>query len=232
MGLTIHHLGHSQSDRVVWLAEELGLTYDLKKYTRSPVLSPPEFKALHPIGAAPVIEDTTPHGPIKLAETEACVEWICNVHGNGKLLVKPGEKNYADFLFYYHVTNGTLQPAVGRVMALQMSGMKKGQATLDRYEAKVYQVLDLLNSRLGDVPWLAGEEFSAADIMVIFSLTTMREFCPVDLSGYKNLLSYVHKIVKRPAYQRYLEKGDPDIDIEKYIQGPPPPIFPPFKSHM
>lgn len=157
MGLIVHHLGHSQSDRVVWLCEELGLNYELKKYDRSPVLAPKEMKELHPIGAAPVIEDD---GGIKLGETEACVEWICNMHANGKLLVKPGEKNYPDFLFYYHITNGTLQPAVGRVMALQMSGMKQGQPTLDRYSAKIYQVLDLLNARLGDVPWLAGEEMT------------------------------------------------------------------------
>lgn len=110
MPLTVHHLGHSQSDRVVWLCEELGITYQLKKYDRAPVLAPAEFKALHPIGAAPVIEDV---GGVLLAETQACVEWICNKHANGRLIVKPEEKNYADFLYWYHLTNGTLQPSVG-----------------------------------------------------------------------------------------------------------------------
>lgn len=190
MGLTVHHLGHSQSDRVVWLCEELGVPYELKKYDRSPVLAPKDFKALHPIGSAPVIEDDP---NVKLAETHACVEWICNMHANGKLLVKPGEKNYADYLFYYHISNGTLQPAVGRVMALRLAGMGEENATLKRYSAKIYQVMDLLEERLGSVPFLAGEQFTgeccgliwmgceliqsviAADIMVIFSLTTMRE---------------------------------------------------------
>lgn len=110
MPLTVHHLGHSQSDRVVWLCEELGITYQLKKYDRAPVLAPAEFKALHPIGAAPVIQDD---GGVLLAETQACVEWICNKHAGGKLIVKPEEKNYADFLYWYHLTNGTLQPSVG-----------------------------------------------------------------------------------------------------------------------
>lgn len=98
MPLTIHHLGHSQSDRVLWLCEELNLTYDLKKYDRSPFLSPPELKALHPIGASPVIEDD---GGVKIAETEACVEYIAEVHGKGKLLVRPGAKNYPDYLYWY-----------------------------------------------------------------------------------------------------------------------------------
>ncbi|SMR41480.1 unnamed protein product [Zymoseptoria tritici ST99CH_1E4] len=228
MGLIVHHLGHSQSDRVVWLCEELGLTYELKKYDRSPVLSPPELKALHPIGASPVIEDD---GGVKLAETEACVEYICNIHAGGKLLVQPGAKNYADYLYWYHVTNGTLQPAVGRVMALSMAGLKEDNPTLARYQAKVHQVLGYMNERLRSVPFFAGEEFSAADIMAIFSLTGMREFCPVDLSEYKNLLSYMQKIVKRPAYKAYLSKGDPDIDIEQFIQGPPPPLFKGFAGH-
>lgn len=67
--------------------------------------------------------------------------------------------------------------------------------------------------------------------MIIFSLTTMREFCPVDLSAYKNILSYIQKIVARPAYKRYLEKGDQDIDIQQFVNGPPPPVFAAFKQH-
>ncbi len=57
--LTVHHLGKSQSERIIWLCEELAIPYDLKRYERDPVtiLAPPEFKALHPIGAAPVITD-------------------------------------------------------------------------------------------------------------------------------------------------------------------------------
>ena len=228
MGLIVHHLGHSQSDRVVWLCEELGVKYELKKYDRSPVLSPKEYKDLHPIGAAPVIEDD---GGVKLAETEACVEWICNKHANGKLLVKPSEKNYADYLYWYHVTNGTLQPAVGRVMALKMSGIKDGDTTLDRYQAKIHQVLKYVDERLGQTSWLAGDDFSAADIMIIFTLTTMREFCAIDLSAYKNILPYIQKIITRPAYQSYLQKGDPDIDIQNFAQGPPPPMFAAFANH-
>ena len=77
--LKIHHLGHSQSERIVWLCEELGLSYDLQHHARDAVtrLSPPALKALHPLGAAPVIED----GELLMAESAAIVEYIVVKHG-------------------------------------------------------------------------------------------------------------------------------------------------------
>ncbi|GIZ42813.1 hypothetical protein CKM354_000606700 [Cercospora kikuchii] len=226
MVLTVHHLGHSQSDRVVFLCEELGIPYELKKYDRSPLLAPPELKKLHPIEASPVIEDD---GGVVLAETEACFEYIAHVHGGGKFFVKPGEKNYADFLYYYHVANGTLQPAIGRIMALNFAGIKRdsGNPLFERFDAKIQQVYGMLNKRVKEVPWLAGEEFTAADMMMIWSLTGMREFVPSDLSAYPDLLKYMKKVVDRPAYRKYLEKGDPDIAeyVEKSISAEGPPKF-------
>ncbi|KAF2207310.1 hypothetical protein CERZMDRAFT_62928 [Cercospora zeae-maydis SCOH1-5] len=224
MVLTVHHLGHSQSDRVVFLCEELGIPYELKKYDRSPLLAPPELKKLHPLEASPVIEDD---GGVVLAETEACFEYIAHVHGGGKFFVKPGEKNYADFLFYYHLANGTLQPAIGRTMALSFAGVSRDNQLFQRFEGKTHQVMSVLDKRVKEVPWLAGEEFTAADMMIIFSLTTMREFVQFDLSKYPDLLKYMKKVVDRPAYRKYLEKGDPDIAeyIEKSISAEGPPKF-------
>lgn len=197
MVLKIHHLGHSQSDRVVWLCEELNLTYDLIKYTRDPILSPPTLKALHPLGAAPVIEDIDNNDKgnnIKLAETEACFEYILNIHGGGegkgkKFLVKPGEENYADFLYFYHLTNGTLQPAVGRVMALRMAKVSEEEATLQRFLAKVHQVLGVLEERLGEVPYLAGKEFTG-------------EPSPPSLSHFLSLFVRVSKLMRHVFFFR------------------------------
>jgi glutathione S-transferase len=109
--LTIHHLGHSQSERIVWLCEELGLTYNLLHYTRDAVtrLSPPELKALHPLGAAPVVED----GDLLLAESAAVVEYIIVKHGGGRLKPGPDHPDYAAFLYRFHFSNGNLQPRDG-----------------------------------------------------------------------------------------------------------------------
>ena len=80
--LRIHHLGHSQSERIVWLCEELNLPYELQHYTRDPVsiLSPPELRVLHPLGAAPLIED----GDLLLAESAAIVEYRSEERRVGK----------------------------------------------------------------------------------------------------------------------------------------------------
>jgi glutathione S-transferase len=114
--LTVHHLGKSQSERIVWLCEELGIPYELKRYERVAVtmLAPPEYKALHPLGAAPVIVD----GDVVLAESAAIIEYIAAKHGNGRLALAADHADFAAFLYWFHFANGTLQPALGRNMIL------------------------------------------------------------------------------------------------------------------
>src|SRR6195256_6716295 len=94
--LTVHHLGKSQSERIVWLCEELGIPYELKRYERLPVtmLAPPEYKALHPLGAAPVITDVD----VVLAESAAIIEYIVARHGNGRLVVAAHHPDFAALL--------------------------------------------------------------------------------------------------------------------------------------
>ena len=114
--LTVHHLGRSQSERIVWLCEELEIPYALKCYTRDAVtmLAPPDYKALHPIGTAPVITD----GDLVLAESGAVVEYIIAKYGKGRLALAPDHPDFAQFLYWYHFANGTLQPVMGRNMIL------------------------------------------------------------------------------------------------------------------
>lgn len=100
MTLTVHHLVGSQSERVIWLCEELGIDYELKKYERSPILAPAELKAKHPLGAAPIIID----GDVTLAESGACVEYICQTYGKGKFIVTPRQETYADYLYWFRTT--------------------------------------------------------------------------------------------------------------------------------
>lgn len=227
MGLTVHHLQVSQSERITWLCEELGIPYELKLYKRDPILSPPEYLALHPIGAAPVIEDD---GGVKIAESQACAEYIIQIHGSGRLLVKPGEKNYADFLYWYHWSNGTLQPAIGRPMYLRFAGVAEDSQTLKGYDARLERSLSFMNDHLSKVPYLAGQEFTVADIMPVFSFTTMRVFSPFDLSKYSNILAWLKRVTERPAYRKAMQKSDPEINIEGQINGSPPPRFPPLAN--
>ena len=115
--LIVHHLGKSQSERIPWLCEELKIPYELKLYARDPVtmLAPPEYKALHPIGAAPVITD----GNLVLAESGAIMEYILAKYGNGRLVPAPNHPDFAPYLYWFHFANGTLQPSMGRNMFLR-----------------------------------------------------------------------------------------------------------------
>jgi glutathione S-transferase len=207
--LKIHHLGHSQSERIVWLCEELGLPYALQHYTRDAVtiLSPPELKALHPLGAAPLIED----GDLLLAESAAIVEYIIVKHGGGRLKLGPDHPDYAAFLYWFHFANGNLQPTVGRLMVVSRVKLAPDHPVQVSVQGRLDRLLALVETRLGEVPYFAGREFTAADIMSVFSLTTMRLFQPIDLAPYPHIRAYLTRIGERPAYRRAMIHGDPDL---------------------
>ncbi|KAI1801974.1 glutathione S-transferase [Daldinia bambusicola] len=220
MTLTVHHLGVSQSDRVVWLCEELGIDYELKKYDRSPIWAPPEYKALHPVGSAPVIED----GSVKLAESGACVEYILQTRGNGRLVIAPGKRDFADYLYWFHFANGTLQPALLLALSLSRTGLGDDNELVKRNEDRRKQLLKFMDQRLSEVPWFAGKEFTAADIMNVTSLTTMRCFIKYDLSDYPNIVAYLKRVAAREGYRHAMQKGDPGLNVDELTAASPPPL--------
>jgi glutathione S-transferase len=207
--LKIHHLGHSQSERIVWLCEELGLPYDLRHHTRDAItrLSPPDLKALHPLGAAPLIED----GDLLLAESAAIVEYIIVKHGGGRLKLGPEHPDYAAFLYWFHFSNGNLMPAMGRLMMVSRANLPADHPVLVSVQGRLDKVMALVEARLGEAPYFAGDEFTAADIMSVFSFTTMRLFQPMDLASYPSVRAYLQRVGERPAYRRAMAKGDPDL---------------------
>jgi glutathione S-transferase len=206
--ITVHHLGHSQSERILWLCEELGIPYELKRYARDAVtrLSPPELKALHPLGAAPVIED----GDLLLAESAAIVDYLIARHGGGRLKPGPDHRDFASFLYWFHFANGNLQPVMLRRMTLGRA-LPADHPVLAATQERLDKVMALVEERLGQAPYFAGDEFSAADIMSVFSLTTMRLFMPMDLAPYPSVLAYLQRIGQRHAYRQAMAKGDPDL---------------------
>jgi glutathione S-transferase len=207
--LTVHHLGKSQSERIVWLCEELGLPYELKIYDRDPVtrLAPPEYKVLHPLGAAPVISD----GDVVLAESGAIIEYIVARYGKGRLVLAPDHPDFAQFVYWFHFANGTLQPATGRNMILGRLDLPRDHPILRAMKGRLDLALGLVQARLAKVDYFAGAEFTTADIMIVFTLTTMRLFLPFGLAPYPAILGYLQRIGKREAYRRAMRKGDPDL---------------------
>jgi glutathione S-transferase len=209
--LTVHHLGKSQSERIVWLCEELEIPYELKRYTRDSVtmLAPPDYKALHPIGAAPVISD----GDLVLAESGAIVDYIMARYGKGRLVLRSEDPDFAQFLYWFHFANGTLQAGMGRLMILNRLKLAEDNPMLVAAKGRVDRAFDLVDARVRDAEYLAGKTFTTADIMMGFSLTTMRYFQPYDLQRCPNVVKYLGRFGARAAYRRAMEKGDPGMAL-------------------
>src|ERR1044072_8178260 len=207
--LTVHHLRRSQSERIVWLCEELGLDYVLKSSPRAPVtmLAPPESRALHPMGTAPVITE----GDLVLAESGAIVDYIIARYGNGRLARPPGHPDFAQYLFWFHYANGTLQLQMMRNFAMRRASVAEDNPVRRLAAERLERNLNLVEARLGVADYLAGPELTAADIMAVFSLTTMRSFFPLDFTPYAHTLAYLARIGEREAYRRAMKKGDPEL---------------------
>lgn len=204
--IVVHHLGISQSDRIVWLCEELGLEYELRRYERDPQtrLAPASYRALTPFGTAPVIHD----GALVLGETAAIVDYLIARHGQGRFTVRPEAPQFADYLFWFHFANGSLMPSA---MIDLVAGLvpDAGHPLVTALRERLDRAYDQLETRLATVPWLAGDAFTAADLLSIFPLTTMRVFAPRDISPYPNIRAYLQRIGQRPAFQRAMRKADP-----------------------
>lgn len=204
--LTVHHLGVSQSDRVVWLLEELGLPYRFQWYSRGPDgLMPPEYVALHPASTAPVVEDD---GRV-LSESAVILEYVCHKYADGKLTVAPSHPSYYDYLYYMHWNNNVqglffaklaLGPDAKGPQAERVGGFIK------RREDGYYKVLE---QRLGESSYLAGPDLTCADIMVAFNLTELPLFGGRKIDDLPNAQKYVARISARPAYQKAMAKAGP-----------------------
>lgn len=207
--ITIHHLGVSQSDRVVWLMEELQLPYELKWYDRGEdFLAPEEYRALHPAGTAPIITD----GDLVMAESTAILEYISQRYGDGRLSVPVDAPDYPHYLFWMQFNNN-LQTTLFIKMAYQSAGGEPDadnlmMTTTLRREEGLYRALE---QRLGESDYLGGPEFSCADIMSLFNLTSLLGLGARAIDdGMPNTQAYVERVSARPAYQKAMEIAGPE----------------------
>ncbi|KAL0259161.1 hypothetical protein SLS55_006666 [Diplodia seriata] len=211
MTLVVHHLQRSQSDRVVWLCEELGVPYELKLYKRDrkTLLAPPELKALHPAETAPIFQD----GDLTLSESSAIMEYLMTKHGNGRFKIAPSSPAYVDYIYWFQWSVGTLQPTVQTPMTLQLAGVTDSSSPIvQAMQARVTRALKSMDARLREKPYLAGDDFTAADIYAAFTVSTMRLFCPFPLTGYDGILQWLQRLAERPAYKAMIEKAEKGED--------------------
>lgn len=207
--ITIHHLGVSQSDRIVWLMEELDLPYKLQWYDRGEdFLAPAEYRALHPAGTAPIIEV----GDLVMAESTAIVEYISQRHGEGRLSVPVTDPAYPHYLYWMQFNNN-LQSVLFLKLAVQSTGAPLSDDNLlmttnNRRHDGIYAALE---QRLGESEYLGGPQFSCADIMSAFNLTSLAMLGAraVD-DSLPNTKAYLERILARPAYIKAMAIAGPE----------------------
>jgi glutathione S-transferase len=203
--LTVHHLSASQSERVIWLCEELGVPYEIVRYERDPVTrsAPPEMKALSPFGTAPVISD----GDLVLGETGAIVDYILTKYGEGRLALPADHPAFADYLFWLHFSNGSFMPSGLVDYVLQAAGA--ADTPIARMmRARSDRALQISEARLAHAAYFAGEAFTAADIMMVLPL---RGGSARDPAAWPNVQAYLRRIGDRPAYRQAMKKAEPGL---------------------
>jgi glutathione S-transferase len=206
--ITLYHLDTSRSERIVWLMEELGLPYKLELHLRQPNGAAPDaLKAIHPLGKAPIIRD----GDTVLAESGAIVEYIVNRHAGGRLGVAPSAPAYARYLYWIHFAEGSLMSLM--IVALVLTRVPDGDQSPAgiRVLARMKQMLAFVDADLGDGPYFVGKDFTAADVMMTFTFTTMRYFLDYDLAPYSNIVAYLKRIEARPAFQKAMAVAGPKV---------------------
>ncbi|HEX8309170.1 MAG TPA: glutathione S-transferase [Allosphingosinicella sp.] len=202
--IVVHHLENSRSQRILWLLEELGLPYEVRRYERDKktMLAPPELRRVHPLGKSPMIED---EGRI-VAETGAIVEYVVEKADNrlGPPAKRDDRLRYRHFL---HYAEGSMMPPLLAMLIVRRLGLL-GRPARAPVQKMLDQHFDWLETELSDRPWFAGEAFTAADIMMSFPLEASRHRAGLD-EGRPNLVDWLERIHARPAYGAALRKGGP-----------------------
>ncbi len=215
--ITVHHLNNSRSQRILWLLEELDLTYEVKRYERDPdtMLAPASLREVHPLGKSPVITD----GAVTLAESGAIVEYLVEHYGNGRLIPATGTPDRLRYTYWLHYAEGSAMPPL--LLKLVFDQIQKSsmpffvrpiaQSIVNRVkrsyiEPEITKHLDYLEAEIGKSTWFVGDEFTAADIQISFPLEAAAMQAGLDSSRPK-LMNFLDRIHTRPAYQRALERG-------------------------
>lgn len=200
--IVVHHLNNSRSQRILWLLEELGVPYEIKRYQRDPDtnLAPAELKAVHLLGKSPVIED----GLHVLIESGAIVDYLIRRHGEGRLQPDPATATYDEYVQWLHFAEGSAMLPL--MLDLYVGRLGEAGAPLKpRIDSELENYLGYLNTALGLTPYLVGEDLTGADIQMSFIGELAKARGKID--AYPYLAAWVERLQARPAYKKAIEQG-------------------------
>jgi glutathione S-transferase len=215
--ITVHHLNNSRSQRVLWLLEELGVIYEVKRYERdkATMLAPPSLKAIHPLGKSPVITDNGK----TIAETGAIIDYLINIYGQGRLIPPAGSDDRLRYTYWMHYAEGSamtplLLKLVFTRLPMNAPGLLRGlvknisdKANARLADPQIATHLDYWDSELSKAEWFAGNQFTAADIMMSFPIEAAA--ARANAKSKPMVKAFLDRIHARPAYLAALKKGGP-----------------------
>ena len=216
--IIVHHLNDSRSQRVLWLLEELGIPYEIKRYQRNAktMLAPPELKAVHPLGKSPVITD----GDQTVAESGLIIDYLIKAYGQGALIPPPQSPERMRYHYWLHYAEGSaMTPLMLKLVfgvlpdraPFFVKPIVKGISTAAQksfIDPQLQLHAEYWESELGKAEWFAGPALTGADIQMSFPLEAWASRGGVD-DGYPKVTAFLNRIHDRPAYQRALQKGGP-----------------------
>lgn len=215
--ITVHHLNNSRSQRILWLLEELGLEYEIKRYQRDPatMLAPPSLREVHPLGKSPVITDDGQ----TVAESGAIVEYLIGRYGNGRLIPAANSPERLRYTYWLHFAEGTMQPQL--LLKLLFNRIEKGpmpffvrpvargishKVKSTFIDPNLMRQFDYVEAELRRSEWFAGAELSGADVQMSFPLEAAASRGGLD-ARWPKIMSFLERIHARPAYRKAIERG-------------------------
>ena len=213
--ITLHHLEYSQSFRILWLLEELGVQYKLELYERDKIsnLAPSSYKAISPLGTAPVISD----GDMVLSESNAIIDYILDKYPNESLRPNVNSEYRTQYLFWLHASQGSLMPVLLITMLFRVIPEKVpffirpiikpifNLAKKSFTEPRLDALLQQAEAALGQSEWFGGNELTAADISMCYPMESMQSNGYIN-ADYPNCLAWIERAKAHESYQRALAK--------------------------
>ena len=203
--LTVYHVTGTRSVRTLWLLKELGLDHRVVAMPFDPaVMHGPDYLRVNPLGKVPAIDDDN----FVLTESGAITQYIMARYGNGRLepvpKPEPGTPQHGQFLQWLYFPEATLMPQLGILLRQRRAaeGLRH-QPSIDHAMGKAAEMLAFSDTALQSSIYVLGSEFTAADIMLGYSLSFADHLGLVD-DRHRNVRSYLARLLERPAYQEAL----------------------------
>ncbi len=211
MAIKVHHLNYSRSLRALWLLEELGLDYTIQPWERDANFRAPKSAAeVHPLGRFPMVEVD---GQV-LAESGAVLEYFADREGKLRPTDPAAQQECRYFLHYGE--GSAMPPLLVKLITTRLRGAKvpffvkpiaKGiaeQVDKSYTDPALDLHLGFIEKTLGERPYFAGNEFSIADIQMIYPVEGALSRAG---GNFPNMTAWRERVAARPAFQRAEEKG-------------------------